>query len=458
MPAHTRSDFQAHLELFPHRAPFQQWFGNRFENFVRRNRLLVDDAAPTPIAFGDKPLIRLWDLDRYSGSNPSADTDQGLAEYSNANFASLYTVFTEGFAPTDQYAFPYPRQSSTNLADLIQQQFTVVHVREAEDQVADLGLYLSKTGDGQLIEHFLRAGYLTRDILDSTTPGLLRLTFTFDDLVHRDYAAALVPRAIGYSQALLDYFFRGKLDAELIEDPTDEGRMRLEGSLVSSEAPQDFRLADVVAMHEENPEGLRTAMAPPVALEGTTAQLPEISLPRSDTATRFVAVYQGTLGKEERDPASNSIGAVVGKVFENPRVEEVFLAGGRWQLRTPTGVFPLPIMQEIEDLRWGNVDNTLVGRTALGPGAANVFRTYRINRPPGSAQVPMRIEGADLVVDVESVHLDPQSPEPGRVLPDGLALGTTVVFTGVHQVAYDLLTFTGRQEILYDPLFPSDDP
>ena len=36
-----------------------------------------------------------------------------------------------------------------------------------------------------------------------------------DDYVHSDYAQKLLPRAVGYSAALLDYFFRGKLVAAL---------------------------------------------------------------------------------------------------------------------------------------------------------------------------------------------------------------------------------------------------
>ena len=39
-----------------------------------------------------------------------------------------------------------------------------------------------------------------------------------DDNVFRDYAARLIPRAVGYSAALLDYFFRGRLDVDLADD------------------------------------------------------------------------------------------------------------------------------------------------------------------------------------------------------------------------------------------------
>lgn len=450
VPAHTRSDFQSHLELFPRNAPFLRWFGNRFENFVRENGQFVDDAIPTPVEFGDKSLIRLWDLDQYNGSNPSAGTDQGLAEYSNANFASLYTVFTEGFAPTDQYAFPYPRQSSTNLADLIQQQFTVVHVREAEDQVADLGLYLSKTGDGQLIEHFLRAGYLTRDIMDSTTPGLLRLTFTFDDRVHRDYAAALVPRAIGYSQALLDYFFRGKLDVDVVPDAVDPTLVRIEGKNASPERLDGGTLRLYADVAVTDPAGVTGFVRQPATAVGSdltitadpNAPVQSAAFQAPAQAERFVAVYTGKLGEERpsTDPADNP-GAVIGKVLGGLRVEQVFpdFDSGFWMLRSPTGVFPLPIsLEDIVTLRWGDADNTLVGRTAFGRlfGEPNQIVSFEILRPEGSTDVPLQ-NGVVRLAERTRVSV-----------PFGLALGTTVALTHGIQFEQKLVTFRHEESFV----------
>jgi hypothetical protein len=51
-------------------------------------------------------------------------------------------------------------------------------------------------------------------------------TFFLDELCHQDYAEKIVPRAVGYSAALLDYFFRGTLSirhpyVKLATDGTD---------------------------------------------------------------------------------------------------------------------------------------------------------------------------------------------------------------------------------------------
>jgi hypothetical protein len=96
-------------------------------------------------------------------------------------------------------------------------------------------------------------------------------------------------------------------------------------------------------------------------------------------------------------------------------VEQVFSDGTGWQLRTPKGVFALPISaEEVEELRWGDRDNTLVGRSRLGQGAPNQFYAYEINRPVGSLEIPLKTldqpDGSRL--DVVDVQLRQQVPFP----------------------------------------------
>jgi hypothetical protein len=73
----------------------------------------------------------------------------------------------------------------------------------------DYKLYLHKTDDGERIENFVRAGYFASKL--SPTHSAYGRTFYLDEACHESYAAKLVPRAVGYSAALLDYFFRGRL-------------------------------------------------------------------------------------------------------------------------------------------------------------------------------------------------------------------------------------------------------
>jgi hypothetical protein len=250
---------------------------------------------------------------------------------------------------------------------------------------------------------------------------------------------------VGYSASLLDYFFRGRLEVDFVEDENDPALVRMESVNRSDDPMVEGRLT----VYGERDDGTRSRLTAPtagavreVARDG---ELPPVTFPGSDEIVKLVAVYEGTLGAERPDPGGRHPGAVVGKVVTAPRVEEVFADDTRWQLRTPAGVFALPIPRaEIEELRWGDVDNTLVGRTRVGADGPNVFTAYRINRPVGSAAVPLRDPDAEgrRLVDVVVT---------GRAtLADGLATGTRVEFQGSARVTYDLLSFETRQPIVHD--------
>ena len=160
-------------------------------------------------------------------------------------------------------------------------------------------------------------------------------------------------------------------------------------------------------------------------------------------AERFVAVYKGKLGEERPnlDPAVDNPGAVIGKVLGGQRVEQVFpdFASGFWMLRSPAGVFPLPIsIEDIVTLRWGDADNTLVGRTAFGRlfGEPNQIASFEILRPEGATAVPLQNGVVRLV-------------ERARVpLPFGLALGTTVELTHGIQFEQKLVTFRHEESFV----------
>jgi len=67
--------------------------------------------------------------------------------------------------------------------------------------------------------------------------------------VHEDYARELIPRAIGYSAELIDYFFRGRLDVDLSIDPFNPALVRLSGPMAPrSRSPGTLALyADTIA-------------------------------------------------------------------------------------------------------------------------------------------------------------------------------------------------------------------
>jgi hypothetical protein len=158
----------------------------------------LDSKPLAPIA-----IARLVDTDRYIGTNPGVTTAPliGLAEYTNANFFSEDRIFTENDG-NPQTRFPFPRRSSVVEQDVdVQVGGSTVKRR-----------YLVKSADGATGYRLATVGFL-RDYHRRFGLSLagFRESPALDETVYRDYAERLVPRAVTYSTALIDYFFRGRM-------------------------------------------------------------------------------------------------------------------------------------------------------------------------------------------------------------------------------------------------------
>ena len=183
-PAHTRND--PHPPFF---APFEEFVGKVLEKDPRLFDLLAANPSFDPSLLGlhsqaEIPIANLIDRthSRQEEASPSASLIQGLAEYSNANFLSLDTVFED---------FRFPREESLG------EEFTAANGRT----------YFPKTSDGEVVDHFV--GRSTFYKLSFAFPSWF--TYVLDDVVLADYASHLLPRAIGYSAGLIDYFLRGRI-------------------------------------------------------------------------------------------------------------------------------------------------------------------------------------------------------------------------------------------------------
>jgi hypothetical protein len=192
-PAHVRND--------PHPAD-DTGVAPGFEYWAKRadNKVVVADLMSKPIypavslnttVGGYSPITRFFDNDQFDGTNPSRTLSLGLAEYTNANFVSEDTIFKD---------FAYPRREDT------------VVFSESQNKTLNgfevYRKYFEKVGGGEPVKHFTTASRLYAYLLDDPSPSLQG----FDDRCYKDYADLLIPRAVGYSAALINYFFRGKLD------------------------------------------------------------------------------------------------------------------------------------------------------------------------------------------------------------------------------------------------------
>ena len=174
------------------------------------------------------PIANLFDTNQYNDSNPitTLQSNIGLSEYTNANFLSSDTMFTDDF--------PFPKA-----------EHCVIVLDTPPNGIPDLDRkYLSSTNGhpGEQINHLAVVSYLDH-FRKVYFPNISseQLPVSLDPACFEEYASKLIPRAVGYSAGLLDYFFRGAIEITLpdngvyaltdlgpdVIDPTQQGFDRI---------------------------------------------------------------------------------------------------------------------------------------------------------------------------------------------------------------------------------------
>jgi len=285
VPAHSRNDFHPtfNYELWVERV--RQREGAKFDAIVMSPHfpdLSILTLPPNPLA--SIPIAKFWDTDLYDGSNPEVTGSAaiGLSEYSNANFLSEDTQYK---------GFPFPAKTSVE-----QRPDLIPDPRDPTRLV--IRLYDWKVADGDTGYRLATVGavrkYVTTHFPEESRrldrPGL-------DARVYEDYMRRLLPRAVGYSAALLDYFFRGRIEARL-------GNGTLE-VLNASEEPLG---PGTLALYYDDDAGMRRLAAEwsiDRVLPGGQLSL-AAGLPPAPTG--YMLAFRGTLGGE--------LDAVIGKMVQ----------------------------------------------------------------------------------------------------------------------------------------------
>ena len=439
VPEHTRNDWHAGKlpPVFPAGTPslYEARVDQQLETYLGSG-FFAD--------YGPRSFPRLRDY-------WAAGDGKGLSEFTNRSFVSKGTNFgaleegAVGRDPESGRSYPLPR---LELARRSVQEVSVDSPVSGGAPLAGVVTFFGNeyvdlaTGHGERNTRLTSFGLFDADLVARQTDPLFTLNRYNVDAA----AGILLRRAVGYSAGLLDHFFRNRLDVEVLEaDQTDPSVVRLEGVNDGPDAMHDGRLL----LYADDAGGRRAPVAtvgahPPVAAgPGESILSGLFHLPPG--VERLVAVYRGGLGTE-RPVASGALvpespGAVIGRTLGGHRVEHVFpdWGTGRWALRNPTGSFPLPIStDDIVDLRWGDADNTLVGRTAFGRlfGEPNEIVAYEIMRAPGSTVVP-------LVAGI--VHVEERQR---RRFPFGVPTGVRVHLAHAVELEQKLVAFDVTEEFV----------
>ncbi|MBI4824338.1 MAG: hypothetical protein HY805_08955 [Nitrospirae bacterium] len=315
VPAHTRDDahiiynYEKWVEELRLKEPstFNTWLSNATGYDKSILRFPQHSLAPVPIA-------KLMDTDRYyMGTNPdiTASSAIGISEYSNANFFSEGTIFAD---------FPFPSWNSVEIAN-----YSIPDPRDSSRTV--LREYYKKVRDGETGYRLATVGLLEDYVTKYFSPlaKFLRASEkpALDANVYRDYASLLIPRAVGYSAGLLDYFFRGRISAvnatSLINSSFEIIDIRLK---IQNNTPNEDMIGGTAVITYEYTLNGKTvygksnevAMAKYIVIKGVSEGMAEGSnvspfslaftftdnpIPQNAKNKKFWLVYKGRLGKEQ---------------------------------------------------------------------------------------------------------------------------------------------------------------
>jgi hypothetical protein len=297
----------------------------KFSNFIA-NPISFDKSilSDTPNPFAPIPIARIIDTDTYIGNNPNdtVSTAIGIAEYTNANFFSEDTVFSNTFS--------YPSSTSVEITD-----YSIPDPRDSNRTV--IRQYYKKVADGEIDYRLATVGFL-KDYIMIYIPSYRGLeSNSLDEGVYSDYAERLIPRAVGYSAGLLNYFFRGEVEInkEIFEQVTAQGINGLYLTVKNLTPNEEMKNGEVWISYKYKLTGetdFTYGLSNPItsdnipyegeAYQSFTFPTP---IPADATDIQYLWIFKGTLGQE--------MDAVVGKVTPGPcRIT------GKWLCKQDEGV------------------------------------------------------------------------------------------------------------------------
>ena len=317
VPDHVRNDAHPEDALFGKDRLVNSFY---FETWTKMQFIFINTLASNPVApkvvfdvspskDAPVPITYLYDSDQYTGANPSNSLTQGLAEYTNANFFSKDTLFAaERYQPNDRHYFPYPKKSSTDLASFIAGTKAPENIMDDDGSIETV-VWISKIKDGENIAHFVRPGFLTNAVYRLFGEGASYYrTFYRDEKCHEDYVSYLIPRAVGYSAGLLNYFFRGDINLKY-ESETNPGYVITNNS--------DENMNGTFQIFYDKKDDNRTELwrgTLSINAHGTSGRI-DFQEPDPEDAKepgRYILVFRGTLGNEKDAVA----GRVAGRLLE----------------------------------------------------------------------------------------------------------------------------------------------
>lgn len=212
-PQHTRDELHAGIPLLGHKSYFESYLEGRAKNITEQPifgstpRPAVPLTSLTlnsnPVSLKDYDIPRFTKYSDYWSTKPGNEshTGSGLADYSNRGF------FTPG-KNFDDISYPYPRGET--LAPL-KVPFPTPWYSWTKTVFLEGPVRDNRISTPVNIKLTTKSAWQIFGIPITATYALNRANYD-------DYAALLLPRAVGYSAGLINYFFRGRMQLGLPDD------------------------------------------------------------------------------------------------------------------------------------------------------------------------------------------------------------------------------------------------
>jgi hypothetical protein len=314
------------------------------------------------------PVSSFWDTDQYDGTVGTlpltTGTTVGLAEHTNANFFSDDTVNS----PLARHQFAFP---STRIED-----YSACADNAPPGSRADRRWYISRRAcpadpQQEPIDHFLASTFLP-----SPEPTEIAPSTQLDDRVYEDYARQLLPRAVGYSAGLINYFFRGQLDVQRVSGGITVTNASAEAMDVYTDSVTGQVIGDI-SVYYDAPTDTRQRIAQfflssPLNPGQTTLPIAFPTPSDNRRPGQYLVVFRGKLGAEE--------GAVVGQVTTPIQIYYVSRQGG------VDKIYRMDIDGNNKTLLYDNTDlSILLGKLAPSPDGTQL--AFTLHRPSGAAEL-----------------------------------------------------------------------
>lgn len=296
-PAHVRND--------PH-FPYIDFLIQQQDMYEKFTKDAANGTNGVHLIYAGYPAVDLTTFNTLDSFWKSGG--KGLAEFTNRNFLSRDTNFED--LMYQNYNMPIATGES-----IVTEQVSDWLLGPLWVNVKYLKGYVTDYYRGELSKPIDRLSAFSYFDYEMKKYNFFKRVYSLNDKIHKEYSDLLLPRAVGYSSGLLNYFFRGRMD--IVKDQNTSGSYIIKnGSDETMDGVFSLYYDDVNdKRYLVNSWNLSGSNAIPPHGQSNPVSFAKPTSPLPKEKGKYTLVFQGKLG--------NEIGAVVGKVVSG-------LCDGTW--------------------------------------------------------------------------------------------------------------------------------